>query len=123
MLDIKWVRENTEEFAAMLANRNYSFPLDRFIELDSMRRETLLEAEALCSRWGGNRPLRPNGEHGIGRGRVPPGWGSRLRGRRAGRAGPCDRRAGPSEAAPPSGLAGQGQRHHFRICRIGNIAR
>ena len=47
MLDIKWVRENTEEFAAMLANRNYSFPLDRFIELDSMRRETLLEAEAL----------------------------------------------------------------------------
>lgn len=47
MLDIKWVRENTEEFAAMLANRNYSFPLDRFIELDSMRRETLLEVEAL----------------------------------------------------------------------------
>ena len=47
MLDIKWVRENTEEFAAMLANRNYSFPLERFIELDSMRRETLLEAEAL----------------------------------------------------------------------------
>ena len=46
MLDIKWVRENTEEFAAMLANRNYSFPLDRFIELDSMRRETLLEVEA-----------------------------------------------------------------------------
>ncbi|NLD06295.1 MAG: serine--tRNA ligase [Synergistaceae bacterium] len=47
MLDIKWVRENTEEFAAMLANRNYSFPLDRFIELDSMRRETLIEAEAV----------------------------------------------------------------------------
>lgn len=47
MLDIKWVRENTEEFAAMLANRNYSFPLDRFIELDAMRRETLLEAESL----------------------------------------------------------------------------
>ncbi|MGD9667069.1 MAG: serine--tRNA ligase, partial [Synergistaceae bacterium] len=43
MLDIKWVRENTEEFAVMLANRKYSFPLDRFIELDSMRRETLLE--------------------------------------------------------------------------------
>lgn len=47
MLDIKWVRENREEFAAMLANRNYSFPLDRFIELDTMRRETLLEAETL----------------------------------------------------------------------------
>ncbi|HAJ94461.1 MAG TPA: serine--tRNA ligase, partial [Synergistaceae bacterium] len=47
MLDIKWVRENTEEFAVILANRNCSFPLDRFIELDSMRRETLLESEAL----------------------------------------------------------------------------
>ena len=45
MLDVKWVRENREEFAAMLANRNYTFPLDRFIELDTMRRETLLEAE------------------------------------------------------------------------------
>ncbi len=47
MLDIKWVREHTEEAAEMLANRNYSFPLDKFIELDIMRRETLLEAEAL----------------------------------------------------------------------------
>ena len=45
MLDVKWVRENREEFAAMLANRNYTFPLDRFIELDTLRRETLLEAE------------------------------------------------------------------------------
>ena len=45
MLDVKWVRENREEFAAMLANRNYTFPLERFIELDTLRRETLLEAE------------------------------------------------------------------------------
>ena len=45
MLDVKWVRENTEDFAAMLANRNYTFPLERFIELDTLRRETLLEAE------------------------------------------------------------------------------
>ena len=45
MLDVKWVRENREDFAAMLANRNYTFPLERFIELDTLRRETLLEAE------------------------------------------------------------------------------
>lgn len=47
MLDVKWVRDNREEFATMLSNRNYSFPLDRFIELDTMRRETLLEVETL----------------------------------------------------------------------------
>jgi seryl-tRNA synthetase len=28
-------------------NRNYNFPLDKFVELDALRRETLLEVEAL----------------------------------------------------------------------------
>ena len=47
MLDMKWVREHTDEVAAMLANRNYTFPLDKFVELDSLRRDALLEAQAL----------------------------------------------------------------------------
>ncbi|MCW1713312.1 MULTISPECIES: serine--tRNA ligase [Synergistaceae] len=50
MLDMKWVREHTDEVAAMLANRNYTFPLDKFVELDSLRRDALLEAEALKER-------------------------------------------------------------------------
>lgn len=47
MLDTKWVREHSDEVAAMLANRNNSFQLDRFMELDGLRKETLVEAEAL----------------------------------------------------------------------------
>ena len=35
MLDMKWVREHTDEVAAMLLNRNYNFPLDKFVELDA----------------------------------------------------------------------------------------
>ena len=50
MLDMKWVRDHADEVAAMLANRNYTFPLDKFVELDSMRRDALLEAEALKER-------------------------------------------------------------------------
>lgn len=47
MLDTKWIREHSDEVAVMLANRNNSFPLDRFMQLDTMRRETLLEVESL----------------------------------------------------------------------------
>ena len=50
MLDMKWVRDHADEVAAMLANRNYTFPLEKFVELDSMRRDALLEAEALKER-------------------------------------------------------------------------
>jgi hypothetical protein len=32
MLDMKWVRDHADEVAAMLANRNYTFPLDKFVE-------------------------------------------------------------------------------------------
>jgi seryl-tRNA synthetase len=47
MLDIKWVREHLDEVAEMLKNRNNKFPLDKFVEIDSKRRETLLEVEKL----------------------------------------------------------------------------
>ena len=47
MLDTKWIREHSGEVAAMLANRNNNFPLERFMQLDAMRRETLLEVESL----------------------------------------------------------------------------
>jgi len=47
MLDIKWVREHLDEVAEMLKNRNNKFPLDKFVAIDSKRRETLLEVEKL----------------------------------------------------------------------------
>jgi len=47
MLDIKWIREHQDELALMLKQRNNAFPLDRFMELDRMRRNILLEVEAL----------------------------------------------------------------------------
>ncbi len=47
MLDTKWIREHSDETAVMLANRNNNFPLDRFMELEAMRREVLLEVESL----------------------------------------------------------------------------
>jgi len=50
MLDIKWIREHQDELALMLEQRNNTFPLDRFIELDRVRRNILLEVEALKKR-------------------------------------------------------------------------
>lgn len=47
MLDLKWVREHSEEVAVMLKNRNNEFPLDKFMSLDGQRREVLLEVEKL----------------------------------------------------------------------------
>ena len=47
MLDQKWIRDHSEEVTAMLKNRNNAFPIDRFLELDNMRREALLEVETL----------------------------------------------------------------------------
>jgi len=48
MLDLKWVREHSDEVATMLKNRNnHDFPLDKFMELDAKRRATLLEVETL----------------------------------------------------------------------------
>ena len=47
MLDLKWVRENPEEVAQMLKNRNNSFPLDELLKLDEKRKAALLEVEKL----------------------------------------------------------------------------
>ncbi|MDO4218585.1 MAG: serine--tRNA ligase [Synergistaceae bacterium] len=47
MLDIKWVRENYTKVKDMLASRNNSFDLDKFIKLEKARREMLLKVENL----------------------------------------------------------------------------
>lgn len=47
MLDIKWVRENYTKVKDMLASRNNSFDLDKFMELEKARREMLVKVEAL----------------------------------------------------------------------------
>ncbi len=49
MLDIKWIRNNTEEVKAYLLSRNHDFPLDRLLELDDQRRSLITEAELLKS--------------------------------------------------------------------------
>ncbi|NLW06939.1 MAG: serine--tRNA ligase [Clostridia bacterium] len=50
MLDIKVIRQNPEKIAAGLARRGLTAGLDNFLELDSRRRELLVEAEALKNR-------------------------------------------------------------------------
>lgn len=50
MLDVKWVREHSAEAAEMLRNRNNSFDLDAFLELDVQRRQALVEVEELKER-------------------------------------------------------------------------
>ena len=50
MLDMKWVREHYNETAEMLASRNNTFPLDRYIKLDEDRRNILLKVEKLKER-------------------------------------------------------------------------
>ena len=47
MLDIKFIRENTEAVKANLVNRHNDFDLDEVIELDRKRRELLQMTEAL----------------------------------------------------------------------------
>lgn len=47
MLDIKWIRENTDEVKRMLENRGYDYPLDELLKLDTLRREKLIEVEGL----------------------------------------------------------------------------
>ena len=49
MLDIKFIRENTEAVKANLVNRHNDFDLDEVIELDRKRRELLQMTEALKS--------------------------------------------------------------------------
>ncbi len=47
MLDLKYIRENTEEVKKNLKARNSDFNLDEVIELDKKRREILSEVEVL----------------------------------------------------------------------------
>ncbi|WP_057940943.1 serine--tRNA ligase [Acetomicrobium hydrogeniformans] len=47
MLDIKWIRENPDEARRMLQNRGYEYPLDELLDLDSLRRQKLIEVEGL----------------------------------------------------------------------------
>ena len=49
MLDIKFIRENTEAVKANLVNRHNDFDLDEVIALDRKRRELLQMTEALKS--------------------------------------------------------------------------
>lgn len=60
MLDIRFVRENTEAVAEALRNRNMSISLDGFIASESRRRELLLKSEEL-------RALRNKVSEEIGR--------------------------------------------------------
>ncbi|MDR1834949.1 MAG: serine--tRNA ligase [Fusobacteriaceae bacterium] len=47
MLDLKWIRENTEAVREMLKNRNSNFDLDELLKKDEERRGILSEVEAL----------------------------------------------------------------------------
>ena len=47
MLDLKFIRENTDLVREALANRQDTAPLDEILELDSQRRQKILELESL----------------------------------------------------------------------------
>jgi len=47
MLDLKFIRENTELVRQAIANRQDTTPLDKTLELDSQRRQKILELENL----------------------------------------------------------------------------
>ena len=47
MLEMKFIRENTDLVRQSLKNRNSDFDLERLLELDSIRREKLTEVETL----------------------------------------------------------------------------
>ncbi|GAG17871.1 unnamed protein product, partial [marine sediment metagenome] len=47
MLDLKFIRENTDSVRQAIANRQDSAPLDEILQLDAERRQKLLELEGL----------------------------------------------------------------------------
>ena len=49
MLDIRFVRENLDQVATAMRNRNHSWDSDRFVQLDEERRRVITEEEALLS--------------------------------------------------------------------------
>ena len=50
MLDIKYIAENTQAVKQALAGRNGEFPVDKAVELELKRRETIKEVETLKAR-------------------------------------------------------------------------
>jgi len=50
MLDIKRIRNNTDEVREGLAKRNGDFPIDKLVELDEKRRQLLVEVEEMKAR-------------------------------------------------------------------------
>ena len=50
MLDLKYIRENSEQVKKFLKARNSDFDLDIVIDLDKKRRELLVEVESLKSK-------------------------------------------------------------------------
>ena len=47
MLDLKFIRDNTELVLKAVANRQGSAPLDKILKLDRERRQKILELEDL----------------------------------------------------------------------------
>ena len=47
MLDLKLIRENTDQVREAVASRQDTAPLDEILELDSERRQKILELESL----------------------------------------------------------------------------
>ena len=50
MLDVKLLRSDLESVKAALAKRNKDYNLDKFVELDKVRRELIQEVEVLKSK-------------------------------------------------------------------------
>jgi len=71
MLDLKFIRENTELVRQAIANRQTTAPLDEILEFDSQRRQQILELENL-------RHVRK--EAAREKGAVSSGEGRDLRG-------------------------------------------
>jgi seryl-tRNA synthetase len=58
MIDIRLIREQTEEVRAAIARLHTTAPIDRIVELDSTRRELVTEADALkAARNDGSRAV------------------------------------------------------------------
>ena len=50
MLDMRFVRDNSEDIRANLRNRNFTVDLDRLLEVDRAARSTLMELEQVRRR-------------------------------------------------------------------------
>ncbi len=69
MLDLKFIRENTDLVREAVANRKDTAPLDEILQLDSERRQKLLELEDLRHQRKGAARQRKTDEETTGAGR------------------------------------------------------